>query len=196
MKENEQEEWEKYALCLFLLYITGFVAGICFVNLMRQNLSYEWKTLGIYLIQESETAFSGKAYVIELLKSRGLSYLVFAIAGITTIGIILVITVILWNGFLLGSLMTMFLTEYGIRGMLLGAACFFPQCLFYVPALGMLYIFSLQNSLTIWKKEKLKPQRNWQYAKRVMLLSTIYLCGIIVEGYVNYFVIDLVKHVF
>ncbi|MGI6093818.1 MAG: stage II sporulation protein M [Lachnospiraceae bacterium] len=196
MKIAWQNQLKKYGIHFCLLYLAGFILGIFFVNLVRQNMSYGWKTLGLYLIQEQNTIFSGREYFEELLKSRGLYFGFYAVIGITAFGIVFLIVGLLWNGFLAGSLVTMFLTEYGIRGMLLGVSCFFSQCLAYFLSMGLLYIAVFQRFLKIWRRKTLSMQDYKNYVWIVLVCGILNFIGIFLEGYVNYFVIKLVKLTF
>ncbi|MFQ7552893.1 MAG: hypothetical protein ACLRMZ_24675 [Blautia marasmi] len=67
-------------------------------------------------------------------------FLLYMISGVTPFGIPLVLGGLLWLGFLGGNLMTVFLMEYGIRGIGAALACFFLRD-FYVPS--VLLFFSL-----------------------------------------------------
>ena len=87
----------------------------------------------------------------------------------------------------------MFLMEYGIRGLLLGSACFVPQCFFYIPATLSFFFIVYQMSQKFWKRQSIGRKRYQSYIFFLMAIGIVYLCGIFMESYVNYKVLVYVK---
>ena len=107
------------------------------------------------------------------------------ICGLTPFGVIMVVLGLLWYGFLAGNLVTVFLTEYGIKGIAMNAMCYLPQALFYIPGWLFFFFLVMQMSQKSWgngKKEKA------DYKAYFFFLTGALICillGIWMESYVN-----------
>lgn len=195
MKTRISEQSQKYIWNFVFLYLAGFVIGILFINFFHQKMLYESSTLGIYLMSGKETDFSKSEYFCSLLVNRGSWYLLYALGGLTAFGIPLVLGGLLWLGFLAGSLLTMFLMEYGIKGMLLCIACVFPQCLLYVPAAGILFLMAFQMSKKFWKSKSTAMGEYKSYGFFLSITAVLFLWGIFLESYINFYVLEYIKQV-
>ena len=107
------------------------VVGVLCCNFLRSYAGYQTSLLGVYLADRAAGSVSGSGIFLRLFERRGVWFLLYLISGVTPFGIPLVLGGLLWLGFLGGNLLTVFLMEYGIRGIGAALACFFPQGLFY-----------------------------------------------------------------
>lgn len=185
----------KYFQVFALLYLLGFAAGIIVINVLHKKFDYQSSILGIYIMSHTAPDFSKNKYFCELLSSRGMWFLFYAVSGITAFGIPLVIGGLIWLGFLAGSLITMFLMEYGVQGMLLGFSCFFPQCLFYIPGAGLLCLLVYQMSQKFWQNRNTANKEYRSYGLLIVAVGVVILWGILMESFVNYNVVEFVKKV-
>ena len=143
---------KKYLNVFFLLYLGGFLAGVLCSNFLRNYAGYQTSLLGVYLADRAAGSISGSGIFLRLFEKRGVWFLLYMVSGVTPFGIPLVLGGLLWLGFLGGNLMTVFLMEYGIRGIGAALACFFPQGLFYVPSVLLFFFFIVQMSQKYWGK--------------------------------------------
>ncbi|MCA5960303.1 hypothetical protein LC724_07340 [Blautia sp. RD014234] len=107
--------------------------GVLCCNFLRSYAGYQTSLLGVYLADRAAGSVSGSGIFLRLFERRGVWFLLYLIGGVTPFGIPLVLGGLLWLGFLGGNLLTVFLMEYGIRGIGAALACFFPQGLFMCP---------------------------------------------------------------
>lgn len=175
----------QYLKRLIMLYAAGFGLGILCCNLLIKEKGYQVSLLPVY--------FSSAAPVIEnreylfgsLLIKRGIFFMGGLICGLTPFGVIMVVLGLLWYGFLAGNLVTVFLTEYGIKGIAMNAMCYLPQALFYIPGWLFFFFLVMQMSQKSWgngKKEKA------DYKAYFFFLTGALICillGIWMESYVN-----------
>lgn len=176
---------KRYLRVFFLLYFAGFAAGILCADLLHRGLEYQTSLLPVYLSASLEDEQGMEKLFGELLLRRGGFFLAGIFCGLTPMGIPLVLISLLWFGFLAGNLMTLFLLEYGIKGMGLGTACFMPQALFYIP--GWLFFFFLvaQMSQKCWGKVRREKGDYQAYLFFVSGACVCVLLGIWMESYVN-----------
>jgi len=193
MKIIISQNMKKYILSFCLLYIGGFLIGTVVMNVMYNQFNNQSSMLGLYFMSQDGNDFSKKEYFCQLLTNRGTWFLLYSISGVTAFGIPMVIGCLLWSGFLAGSLMTMFLLEFGIRGMFLGFACFVPQCFIYIPATLFLFVIIYRMSRQFWPGVNESFYKYRTYALLVLGIGVVYLWGIVLESYVNYHVLQYIK---
>lgn len=176
---------KKYLKLFFSLYAAGLIVGVLCCNFYIREKGYQTSLLPVYLASFS-TLLEGREYLFgTLLMKRGAFFLCGVICGLTPFGLPMIVTSLLWFGFLGGNLITLFLVEYGLRGMGIAGLCFFPQILFYLP--GWLFFFFLvaQMSQKFWGSEKREAS---EYKAYFFFLTGVLIClllGIWMESYVN-----------
>ena len=179
------ESMNKYLRIFFLLFLIGFTGGVLCSNYLRVSAGYDTSLLGIYMAgQGTETILQSQLFGY-LLKKRGRWFLFYFISDMTPVGVPLVWGGILWLAFLAGNLMTAFLLEYGLAGILTGIICLFPQGLFYLPAVFLLFFFVLQMSQKFWQTQGRVRGDYGAYFFFMTGIFVIFLLGIFMESYVN-----------
>lgn len=176
---------KKYVRLFFLLYFAGFAAGILCANLLTGEAGYQTSLLPVYLSGSLPENRNMEALFGRLLVKRGIFFAAGMVCGLTPVGTVAVVMVLLWFGFLAGNLVTAFLLEYGMKGMGIGAACFLPQALFYVPGFLFFFFVVMQMSQKAWGKGK---REKADYKAYFFFLSGSFICillGIWQESYVN-----------
>ena len=187
------QDIKKHFTAFVCVYMVGFILGIIGTNLLHKEFQYPSNLLGMYFMSKADPDYSAGKYFCRLLENRGAWFLFYGVGGVTFFGVPLVVGGLLWLGFLAGSLLTMFLMEYGIRVLLLGSACFVPQCFFYIPATLSFFFIVYQMSQKFWKRQSIGRKRYQSYIFFLMAIGIVYLCGIFMESYVNYKVLVYVK---
>ncbi|MGN0399451.1 MAG: stage II sporulation protein M [Blautia sp.] len=182
----------KYFRILFLLFLVGFAGGILCANYLQASSGYETSLLGIYMAEQGTETISRSQVFWHLLKKRAEWFLVYFISGMTPFGVPLVWGGILWFGFLAGNLMTAFLMEYGLVGILTGLICFFPQGFFYLPAWIFFFFFILQMSQKFWQTQGRTSGDYGAYFFFMTGIFVLFLLGIFMESYVNQKVLNYV----
>lgn len=176
---------EKDIRLLLCWYLTGFVFGIIGANFLFRELEYPSGILVIYGAATSKELINAEALFRYLLFQRG-AYLLFMIfMGLTYIGFFTVVLSLLWFGFLAGNLLTIFVLEYGFKGLAAGISCFLPQILFYVPGWMLLFWLVMRMSRKSWGKGKREKADYQVYVFFSFGAGVCILLGIWLESYVN-----------
>lgn len=183
---------KKYLNVFFFLYLGGFAAGIFCANFLKHNAGYQTSLLGIYLADRAAGSVPSSQFFLHLCERRGVWFLCYLMSGMTPFGVPLVLGGLLWLGFLAGNLLTVFLLEYGIRGLAAGIACFFPQGLFYVPAVALFFFFIVQMSQKYWGKGMRVKADYKAYLFFMSSLGILFLLALLMESYVNQNVLEFV----
>lgn len=201
MSEIKPEK-KSYQTLIFLLFLTGFLAGTLIPNIIWKTGWHKQTMSACYLFhlslsgavsngagnQSSDIptgAALGLEYFRELVKIRGSLFLLSALSGLTSFGIPWAVMLTLFFGAQMGLLMTLSILEFGIRGGLLGLSFFLPQILCYLPVLlGGAGLICAQ-SVRIWKNHGLYPRATWQYLLKTLRFLVIFTIGIALEAWIN-----------
>lgn len=168
-----------------ILYLVGFGAGILCANLIQKQVDYQTSLLPVYLAAFDGTRDRTEVLFRKFLTDRGSFMLFLIICGLTVLGVPAVTASLLWFGFLAGNLITLFLLEYGIRGMAMGTVCFLPQAFFYIPGWMFLFFAVVNMSQKIWGKGKREKTDYKAYFFFVSGAGVCILLGVWMESYVN-----------
>lgn len=125
---------------LLCWYLSGFILGIIGANLLFRETGYSSGILAVYGTAASKEWIDAEALFSHLLFQRGIYFLSMIFLGLTYIGIFAVVLSLLWFGFLAGNLMTIFLLEYGVKGLVAGSVCFLPQIFFLFAGLAFVVL--------------------------------------------------------
>ena len=120
-------------------YAAGFILGIIGANLLFKETGCSSGLLAIYGTAAQKELVNAEVLFKYLLFQRGAYFLFMLLIGLTYIGSFTVILSLLWFGFLGGNLLTLFVLEYGLKGLGIGVICSMPQIIFYLP--GWLLLF-------------------------------------------------------
>ncbi len=170
---------------LFYWYLAGFLLGIMGANLLFRETGYPSGIFAVYGAAASKELISAEALFGHLLFQRGAYFLFIILMGVTYIGFFAVVLSLLWFGFLAGNLLTIFVLEYGLKGVAAGIACFMPQMLFYLPGWLLLFWLVVRMSRKSWGKGKRAREDYQAYAFFGLGAGVCVLLGIWLESYVN-----------
>ena len=159
---------------LILIYMTGFLCGILYMNLV---LKQDQSSMGIFseyfLRQSTEARIDRYSYLWYLIKLRILPAAGLGLMGLTGIRRIGTVLFLIWTGFLFGMIFTAALWNLGIKGILLCVVSLIPQILFYVVGYGILL-----SDLLFYTKNR------WNFQKTITVFLAICI-GVAVECYMN-----------
>lgn len=184
---------KKYVNRFLLIYLAGFAAGIFSANLLIRAEGFQTSLLPVYFAGVEQEMENAEEILFRLLQQRGTVFVFFSAVGFTAAAVPLVLGGILWYGFLGGNLISMFLLEYGLLGMLAGITCFLPQVLFYVPGWFLLFSSNVEMGQKAWKKEKKTGEDYRTYLFLLTVSAVLILLGIWTETYVNQNVLSFVS---
>ena len=122
-----------------LLFIVGICGGILLANLVKSELLSGTELLGENaLLQVRHAVIDSKSLFLRLLGQRLGAAILLTLLSTTFLGVAAVWFYAFRYGLSLGLLLTMFLSGYGVKGILLLVAGMLPQMLVYVPVWALL----------------------------------------------------------
>lgn len=122
-----------------LLFIVGICGGILLANLVKSELLSGTELLGENaLLQVRHAVIDSKSLFLRLLGQRLGEAILLTLLSTTFLGVAAVWFYAFRYGLSLGLLLTMFLSGYGVKGILLLVAGMLPQMLVYVPVWALL----------------------------------------------------------
>ena len=142
MKKNRTGTKKFPALILFLL---GFLAGNLIPNIIWKAKWQQKTWASVYFL----STFAGKntgniEYLKEILKYRGVFYLLNIICGFSVFGAPLAVITLLGSGLYAGMIMTVSILEFGFAGGVIGMGLLLPQYLFYIPV----WLYSMEQAVS------------------------------------------------
>lgn len=115
-KRNESRKWKTAGrFPAEILFLTGFLVGNIIPNLIWK-MEWKQKTLAsFYLIRNfAGKDISGGAYLLEVLRHRGVLFLFLFFCGFTIFGVPLSVAYMLILGMETGLILTLSVLEFGI----------------------------------------------------------------------------------
>ena len=185
MRENIRKYKKTYFPAVWI-YSVSFLLGILIPNIIWKTAWNQKAAASIYLL----SIFAGKdledqKYFIQVLKMRASIFILAALCGITVFGVVIAIVGLLGSGLLLGMVLTMSVLEFGIPGCAVGIGLVFPQYIFYIPCMLLLFTEIYRQSLETWKNQGRMSADITGYTGRILLCGLGYSLGILLEIYCN-----------
>ena len=185
MRENIRKYKKTYFPAVWI-YSGSFLLGILIPNIIWKTAWNQKAAASIYLL----SIFAGKdleeqEYFIQVLKMRASIFILAALCGITVFGVVIAIAGLLGSGLLLGMVLTMSVLEFGIPGCAVGIGLVFPQYIFYIPCMLLLFTEIYRQSLETWKNQGRMAADITGYTGRILLCGLEYSLGILLEIYCN-----------
>ena len=185
MRENIRKYKKTYFPAVWI-YSGSFLLGILIPNIIWKTAWNQKAAASIYLL----SIFAGKdledqKYFIQVLKMRASIFILDALCGITVFGVVIAIVGLLGSGLLLGMVLTMSVLEFGIPGCAVGIGLVFPQYIFYIPCMLLLFTEIYRQSLETWKNQGRMSADITGYTGRILLCGLGYSLGILLEIYCN-----------
>ncbi len=188
----------QYYAFTIVLFIVGFLSG--------NAISYELNNknlLGVInpVIDNIHQLSAEKSFML-LLKSFFTHFIyIFAIwfLSLTIIGIILVVFIVFFDGFMYGLVISSFTYQLGLQGFLVGFFYTFPQNIILIPLLIYVSSHSIRISLSIFKTFIQNSNRKYisqlfnQYLNQLYFaIGTLIIYALIMSIFGNVF-IDILK---
>ena len=182
----------------YLLYIIGsgcIIIGILIGAIIAHNVNEIQRK---ELLQYIETFFSqfpsndisSKQLLLDTLLKNIKQLLWIWVMGFLTIGIPFVCVALLLRGLSYGFMSTFLLIQYGWDGLLFGFTSFFPQNLIFIPAFVFVARYSIQWSISHYKKKQMRARwqreqkHQWiEYSLVLLLGLACIVLGSIIETY-------------
>ena len=160
----------------FIIFIIGLIFGSCFINLITKadkELLLNQLTLYIDSISKlSKDVFGIEVFFNELL-SNGLQLFIIFALGISMIGVIVVIIILFFKGFILGVTISTIMLKYSIKGILLTTLYIFPVMILNILTYIFISFFAIWSSFKFLKALLKKDNLNFKQFLGKYLLSFI-----------------------
>lgn len=160
----------------FIIFIIGLIFGSCFINLITKTdkeLLLNQLTLYIDSISKlSKDVFGIEVFFNELL-NNGLQLFIIFTLGISMIGVIVVIIILFFKGFILGVTISTIMLKYSIKGILLTTLYIFPVMILNILTYIFISFFAIWSSFKFLKALLKKDNLNFKQFLGKYLLSFI-----------------------
>ncbi|MBR1930459.1 MAG: stage II sporulation protein M [Lachnospiraceae bacterium] len=182
------------------LFMAGLFAGIIMVRLGKDFLPNNTRILDENTLYDMKymTVDSGVLFYY-CLKQRLGTALCIAILSTTYLGLVVCGGIALWYGVCGGVLLSVAVTRYSLKGILLLSVGLLPQFLIYIPAFVLLLRWGERVFQWIYVQKRIKNEarENFLLPRCILQLLGIlalFLLGCVLESYVNpYFLQGLLK---
>lgn len=171
-----------------VFFLAGFLLGVLYIYFTED---YKGDGMDFFSVRNildlryAEIVY--KDYFWFLLKKRTALLLVLGILALALAGKYLLLGFLMLFGCSMGSMLSVLILRYGLKGILLFAAFIFPQNALYIPAVfGWVYLLSMRNEAMFGRRAEI--WRGGKYRggiRQIFLLSVVTIIGIILECYVN-----------
>ena len=179
MREKKPFSWELTPGFFLILFWTAFGAGALGINIFWEAIPGQGNLLGMFILFQSARRELAQAEYCLLagFSPWGVPVAVFSTAAL---------------GILVGVILTLSILQFGILGIFCGAALLFPQFLCYIPSVIFLMSILAQRSGRFVKKDGRNKKDSLLRQKMFWGSLCLYLGGMILESFVNPFVLDFV----
>lgn len=174
---NESIKKEKNILIfVIIIFLLGLVIGSLFINFITNN---DKKLLVEQLIQYlnnikslNTSVYGFKAFLGNFSNNVFELFVMFAL-GISMIGIFIVIIMLFFKGFMLGTTLSLFILEYGLKGIIGMFFYVFPVMIINISIYIFLSFFATSASIKFLKALLKKDNLNFKSFLGRYLLSFI-----------------------
>lgn len=179
----------------------AFAAGILLANLMGREAVSNAGILNDYFVEKFQyTEVSPQSLFFYIIGERVPLLLLLLALTLTTLGVVGGITMLGWQGFSVGFMLSTAIAKYGVKGMLLVLGGLFPQYICYMP------VYILYCYLANYLRQRLSKDRMgngsdrgyivgaWLVAAAGLLL--LFVMGIFLESYINPLILKKILKIF
>lgn len=179
----------------------AFVAGIFLANLMGREAVSNAGILNDYFVEKFQyTQISGENLFFYILGERLPLLLLLLLLAVSMLGILGGVSVLGWQGFSVGFMLSTAIAKYGIKGIILVLGALFPQYLFYLPVYILYCYFANYLRLRL-NRDKLGNGTDRGYILGAWLVAAaglllLFAAGIFMESYVNPIILKKILKIF
>ena len=184
-----------------LIVLFCFVLGIIGANLVDKSKMSGFGLWNSYFIEKFKYARirPGELFYY-ILEQRLPVMLLLILLSVTGLGLWIGGAFLAWQGFAAGFLMAASVVSYGAKGILLMGTAFFPQYLLYIPV----YVACIY--LTVFFRDRIRVRGEgsgrlhrkeyFLFLAICLLFLGLYITGILLESYVNPFLLKKILKIF
>ena len=162
------------------IFLIGFFGGILYFNIFAKHyLLSEGIFDEYYMEQYSSTEFKTSSYIWYIIKIRVIPVIFCIIIASRWYGKFMGYIFLMWTGFASGTILTLAVFRFGIKGILLCIVGVLPHFICYITVYMVLFTYLLCY-----------PDVRWNSTKTVSVVLFL-LLGIITETYINPVLMDI-----
>ena len=183
-----------------IFFLAGFMLGVYYIYFMGDEKGGVTDFFSLQnLMQIRYIEVVQEEYFLYLVKKRCGILLLLGILSLAIAGKYLLQGFLMLLGCSMGSMLSVLIVRYGLRGMLLFFGFVFPQDLLYIPALfgGVMLLTDWNERVfgktNIYWKKGTERQSMW---KRMLFWGGVTIIGLLLECYVNLFFVKCVLKIF
>jgi len=199
-----QQEKRRIFKKWLVVFISGFILGILIMNFGSSRFLQEGDLFNVTAMSRIRyMEIDGGSFLKYELPRRLKLFFLLLIFSTTCFGIAAAYLCIAWQGILTGMITTAAVIKFGIKGILVIAAGFFPQHLLFIPALFMMLCWCCQTCSSMYFPGKncwvSYQNKKKQYLHQILLLFWIFcvmMIGCIMECYVNPILVSDITKIF
>ncbi len=172
-----------------LLFLAGFLIGVLYIYFTGRLQGKSSDVLSIQnLMQILYIDIKFWDYFFYLMKVRVCILLGLFMASLALPGKYLLYGFLIVFGCSMGSMLSILIVRYGIKGIFLFLALVFPQDIIYIPAIFSGIAILIEFNEKLFERQKIKYRgevmhhNTWE---QVVLLLGVTIIGVAVECYVN-----------
>lgn len=163
---------------LWLLFFAGIIAGTFFANLFFRDGYAEMGIYSEYFMDKfSLMEVKNKELFLYAFESRLKEILVVCLLSLTSFGALIPGAYLVYKGFCVGILVSIYVMQYGTGGIFLYLLSVFPHYLAYVPmAIMLVHVgFEIHSDIKQFKSQKKYPDTKKMYAYGKVLIILLFL---------------------
>ena len=168
-------KWKLREFSLLSVFVVSLTVAMFFCVIYKREYLLQSEVLS----QESLSLLKSQTYnkgtlFLYMIQKRMWMILVLFLFSTTYLATPMVYGTIVWYGIALGSVLSLSLLRYGVKGILFLLLCSFPQYLFYLPAC----IIAFRLCIT-------KRTPDQRFFLQFIVLELVVLLGCFMESFVN-----------
>lgn len=172
---------------LFIDFLICFLVGIVLANLLGADSFQQNGSLTRYYLKQFQyTDIQSQELLWHVGSQRLLLFLALLALGTLSKGRLVHVLFVAWSGFAYGYFCVISISAFGAKGLVLCLLALFPQFFAYVPA----YLGLVQLS------EHRREHAGWKGMAAVVFLLAMMVTGILLESYINPFILQKVLKIF
>lgn len=183
-----------------VIFLAGFLVGVLYIYFTGSYREGNTDFLSIQnLMQVMYMEIVHKDYFVFLLKKRLGVIFALAVASLALPGRYLLLGFLMVFGCSMGSMFSVLVIRYGIKGALLFMGLIFPQYIVYIPVVFQwVCLLSDWHEGVFYGRNPLMRKRvsGLHFAARTMVLLTVTIIGIFLECYVNPVIVNWCLKIF
>lgn len=184
-------------LCVLLFFLIGIVLGtytVYYMNEIDKKEMANYYTNFLNVIKDKPINYNG--IILDSLKNNLIFIIIIGLLGFTIVGTPFILIMDLIKGYILGFTFSILIAILGNKGIAMAFIALVPQNIIFIICIFIASIMSLKYSLIKLKVKLSKGAIQGgfikSYINSYIIISVMFVLGVIIEGYISPNLIRLV----